>query len=378
MTVKEKFLDDLGGKEREIIVPNSSLNEKLFKHCTDMMNTYEYTKRNYIFPNTFHEKGIQIYEQLKKEIDFKFNINQFNDFILNYSDIHLEEDKKKVFGCCTSALFKLAEKGIEVYLNGQGKRFDYLLHHLTEFDDLILDNFKGKELLSHAISRDEKGGSLIIANSDLDRSGMQFGTQGSFDTLTLLNCNINASFYNLSNTSDSYANTIIVANSRGDGGFYSICEKHGKLELFLYAYNNFEEFGYRVGGEGQIKKIFALHNKGKKIFEEAGVADDFKLLAADFNGTIDDGNIDLILAANNESKQMLEKCKCKSLKLYNNKGWGIGRATKVKKDKINEDEYNQILTKNNLHLILDYFKYMQGKTYSYQNMMDVLQLVEEL
>ncbi|MFC1698267.1 hypothetical protein ACFL1H_08080, partial [Nanoarchaeota archaeon] len=172
MKTKEKFLDDLGGEERDIKIVKTPNSDYINELGIEVLNKF-YTSNNpinidaenieYYYNNIFHYVAPKIkkinYDDLTFFIHANLNIHDNN----NYSKTSPYFFLGAYSGCLLHILTQIHPQ--RYYINGLGQRFDYLFCGANYFDELIVDNFESQGLCK-GVGLNGEGNLLLTINNE--------------------------------------------------------------------------------------------------------------------------------------------------------------------------------------------------------------------
>ncbi|MFC1697779.1 hypothetical protein ACFL1H_05575 [Nanoarchaeota archaeon] len=275
------FLDDLGGKEREIIIPQSTNLDFIIKtwerfndSFNDHLSEYKLSQNN-SFGYYFVEDSL--FETVITDDDIKSFI-----FTLSYNDYDFEKITK--LGRFTGYLLrKWFEKNDNFYINGHGIEFDYLFFHTTNLKNIIVDNFKGNEIMSN-LGTNGVAGNIVTMNCVGDYIAKNIGTYGKVNSVIGLNNKIN---HSLSNISGEVNYCINIDNE----GYENGCSlgTNGKLNLFIHYNNSGIGNAKNLAQEkGFVDTAFLINNNSSGIGADAGTKsrDMYRLNTEKYKGKI--------------------------------------------------------------------------------------------
>ena len=126
----------------------------------------------------YHNKDFEvkknIYDELKNDFfqDFDFSDSVLQEFILRVDSENLSRRGERILGSYSGCLLeflteknKLTGKRTRVYINGIGKKFNYLFWRAKHIDELIVDNFEGRDICARIAEYDGSANAVIVCNS---------------------------------------------------------------------------------------------------------------------------------------------------------------------------------------------------------------------
>ncbi|MBT5022877.1 hypothetical protein HOK51_07645 [Candidatus Woesearchaeota archaeon] len=130
----------------------------------------------------------QIFSELKNNSlsNFKFDIADLTSFVHARSNSDGFENELVVLGLYSGALLSLLtkrnillNKKTRVHINGEGNNFPYLFNYAQYVDEIIVENFKGKEVCSCISYGNFKANLIAFANMELGRSSSFIGSKNN-------------------------------------------------------------------------------------------------------------------------------------------------------------------------------------------------------
>ncbi|MFC1697762.1 hypothetical protein ACFL1H_05490 [Nanoarchaeota archaeon] len=232
-----KFLDNLGGNEREIKQIEDRL-EPYFENLKELLN---YEVKNDL-------KDYDGFYEISKRNLSETDITEGNlrDFIYTNINNELEIEDQRILGKYTSIILELLNEKTEnltFYINGNGQKFDYLFYYAKNFHELIIDNFVGRNICT------------AIAD------------KGTVNLIMAVNCKVQQSFNHIP-FHVGYVDSLIVVNNIIEDGVYSI----GNLNNLIIANNSGWHIGYNNNEEFKDIAYFKGFNEDKRR------GPDFKLI----------------------------------------------------------------------------------------------------
>ncbi|MBT5022032.1 hypothetical protein HOK51_07770 [Candidatus Woesearchaeota archaeon] len=168
-----------GIKPKGVKVKDSSKLEKLIEIGNSIMTRFvdscsEYSRNE---DSRLHPEIVKI---LKTELlsEFEFNTDDLISFVHAKSGVEGSETELKILGFYSGALLSmLTEKNIwlnqktRVHINGEGNSFPYLFSYAQYIDEIIIENFKGKQVCNNISQGESKANLIVFANM----CGNEFG-----------------------------------------------------------------------------------------------------------------------------------------------------------------------------------------------------------
>ncbi|MFC1697763.1 hypothetical protein ACFL1H_05495 [Nanoarchaeota archaeon] len=369
-----KFLHDLGGDERELEIVKTTAVNNLCKYfdqflpiTTKKFNDLKWLKNA---PTDDFFGSRPIYDYMKKEVkNLDFDEQDLKSFIyINYSKEYSLFEQSHL-GIFSGILLEQLDQN-EVYINGLNQFYNCLFKWTKNFNNLILDNFQGQFTFNN-IGAEGKINNLIIANSELDMGAEYLGGRGgNIDTLLFLNCS---------------------GNHMGS----SIGENKGKVNKLIIA-NNYGEYSMHMGDESEVNFILNAYNNGAsdsgQVNEKckAGtIIYDSNIRGEDQKGSLY-GFGDNLIVANYDARQLslhygyFDKAILHNIKedpkykIFYREYTRKFHSEKIIGDPKAGFEYRKIKEKHNITDLLEFFKQMQGKHYSKEEIYNVKQMVEDI
>ncbi|MFC1697780.1 hypothetical protein ACFL1H_05580, partial [Nanoarchaeota archaeon] len=252
MITKEKtqFLDDLGGKEREIIIPQSTNLDFLINHWKNYRVDHKDIHK-YLYEDTF--------EPSLNNIDF--SNEDLNNFIYTLSTIDIGSNLE-VVGTYTGYLLRYwyekqrdNNKNTDFYINGHGLKFNNLFQETKYAGNVIVDNFKGQHIFLN-FAKEGKAGNVVLMNCSGMANGQLIGNEYSKvrSVIALNNCGMQvaAACQNI----DYY----IAINNKADytGGN---CANDGDINLMILSENIGDNIAINLGkNQGEVHSVFMINN----------------------------------------------------------------------------------------------------------------------
>ncbi|MFC1697760.1 hypothetical protein ACFL1H_05480 [Nanoarchaeota archaeon] len=374
------FLDDLEGEERDINIPKDSDIENLMK-------TFESWSDNTLIDD--HESFGPHYFKLIELIENNLiNKNTINEFVSVYLNNDFENKKQEMLGIFTGAMLDIYTKKFQddIYINGHNNYFNYLFHHAKNINTLILDNFKGDNILRKAGT--ENINNLIIANSNLKECCNYIGQKGKINNLILLNNTIERGFYYAFNS--GAINNLIIANCNIDD-FGEQIGYNSKINLFLNLNCIINDSFGELGLNAEINNASFINSRvaGSLFMACCGSNPDKTDINNDY---IKMGNINVMLA-NSVGYNVLCESYINKLILYKAHFSDKDEDNPYGSDKVNnfndnlhanfisnepdsEIDYDIII--QNMHDLINFTKSKYNKKFEYDDIIKVKDLVEAL
>ncbi|MFC1698093.1 hypothetical protein ACFL1H_07150 [Nanoarchaeota archaeon] len=266
---KIKFLDDLGGHERKIIKPKSTIVDLLITEFNKLKNL------NLIKDVNLVGKHQNIYDILYKTLTEKLNFTDYSNidlisFIYQSSIMEDDDYDSQLRGIYSGVLLNILSdrnKDFTFYIDGRGIKFKYLFMHanLKETDNLIIDNFNGGDLCNYLVTKN-KANLVALINCSGSYLGCEIGSDKSnINYLYLINNNSENIGFQIGKS--SIINNLIMINNHGKtiGG---LARDGGKID-FLYFNKNISEHGINYGDKpmGKVNCTIYKDNEGQNGFK---------------------------------------------------------------------------------------------------------------
>ncbi|MFC1697761.1 hypothetical protein ACFL1H_05485 [Nanoarchaeota archaeon] len=220
---KNTFLDDLkGNKEREIKVVKDTTYDNLYYN---LLKLFKLEFKNSL--DTFEGCFDLAVENLR---DFDFDANDLKNFIYATAMNEFDFEEQRRLGGYTGILLHLLNcryDNLSFYINGHGMEYDHLFHYAKTVDELIVDNFKGREIcngLGHV--------------------------RGYVNTFMAVNCDVTSSFAHIPFIR-SKAGSIIIVNNKIKDGVHSVGSVDTDVKNLIISNNS----GFRVGYNNNVKEL---------------------------------------------------------------------------------------------------------------------------
>jgi len=212
--------------------------------------------------------------------DTDFKENDLKEFISARSGSIHEGDESIILGFYSGCLLHLLternrKKGQKTifYVNGQGKRFDYLFYHAREVDEVIVDNFVGDYICG-----------------EVGRSGSSgvYGIKSKSNLVMVVNCKGEYIAESVGRGDNSYIDSVTVANNVGGFAAEYVGSSHGRVGSVIVSNNKGNFAAYNVGDcGGEVGYVIVINNKGDDAASEVASTG---------------GKCDLVMIVNNEGK----------------------------------------------------------------------------
>jgi hypothetical protein len=200
-------------KEREVIpVENKTSLEGLINISDAFVKMYQEKSADHY--------ADEIYDQMYKvlhENEITFAEQDLMDFI----DATSGKKNTQVIGLFTGALLhrltevnRQAYKKTRIYIDGKGKKYDYLFSHCKEADEVIVENLE-RNFICQGIAQKGHASLIYLSNMSGFAIGANIGNCGKVDTLIL--ANNNGTYVGSDLFANGSANFILVMNNRGMG-----------------------------------------------------------------------------------------------------------------------------------------------------------------
>ncbi|MBT5022164.1 hypothetical protein HON01_05045, partial [Candidatus Woesearchaeota archaeon] len=197
--------------------------------------------------------------------EVNFNNADLTNFIFSRINSDCDELEAKIVGMYSSALLEILtennrEKNLSTrfYINGDGNEFDYLFFGVCNFDELIVDNFKGNNICEGACSGGNTGNFLALLNLEGDNiaEGIGGGKRQILETGEYVG--------GLNHLVVSGCNSSRVCDYMAGGGYIGTC-------LFLDN-KKVESVGYMaINHLGTIDSLIAYNNNfSARLFPNIG------------------------------------------------------------------------------------------------------------
>lgn len=222
----------------------------------------------YIYPREVHHHKpyLALYNRLRQELaEVDFNVDDLVNFILARIDREnngslwqiishqRNESPQFALGVYTGCLLHILTernrsigKPTNVYIDGKGAPFPFLFAFAKEFDEIVVENFKGDYICSFVGSFEGHGGTVVVTNCEgnnlLDEAGMN---KGVINNIILLN------------------NT---CSSAGNG----TAKYGGEVKNIVLVNNNIHTCFEAIGKSGRVNNFFAINTESYKFAHEAG------------------------------------------------------------------------------------------------------------
>ncbi|MBT5022802.1 hypothetical protein HOK51_07920 [Candidatus Woesearchaeota archaeon] len=156
-----------------------------------MLMGSEYLERDLGFYQDPGDVYTQIYNDLKNDYltNFEFTKDHLDKAIVALPHRPITPGQQILTGLYSGVLLEILfernkqeNKPTRFHFNGQGTQFDYLFRHVRNFDELIIENFKGTRVCSRAAIHGGKGNLLVfLNNSDTKTKHASLGSEpGSY------------------------------------------------------------------------------------------------------------------------------------------------------------------------------------------------------
>lgn len=212
-------------------------------------------------------------KEVKKNLEYiNFNKEDIKDLIFAKVNNDYNVYETQVLGAYTGCLLNLLTernqkdgKRTKLYINGHGNRFDYLFFRTTNIDELIINNFVGDWIGSHA-GETGKINFLCGLNIDGDQTFLYAGN----DCKTNFIGGINLKGNNILSTigvSNSNINFVFGINIRG---YRSLAEiKQAKLIVGANIFGD-ESLCWTGSSKGKVGMAVGINLEGEKAFIYSG------------------------------------------------------------------------------------------------------------
>ncbi|MFC1698091.1 hypothetical protein ACFL1H_07140 [Nanoarchaeota archaeon] len=228
---KTKFLDDLGGNERELTQPESTTLDKLNEIRDIIIKEYN-SRNNYLFLNTFMKEA---YEEINNRLDeltsdLKYKEIDLKNFIYANSNLDLG-DSAATLGAYSAYLLDKLNLDF-FYINGFKNHFDHLFQGSSNCKNLIIESINGFDVGANI----SNSGLLAFINI----KGDQIGTHAANERKT---------------------NNVFYINNNGKDIGISVAE-FGEASFIAYINNKGEYIGRESGHSAEIDTFLAINNVG--------------------------------------------------------------------------------------------------------------------
>jgi len=170
--------------------------------------------------------------------------------------IEVEKNKASILGLYTGCLLDLLterrrEQGLETcfYINGQGRKFDYLFSFAKHVDKVIVDNFNARSICSY------------IANGG-----------GKANLVLVMNCKGDFIASDVGSDKGSNVGMVIMSNVEGQETCFGTGGYGAKAGIVLLVNNKGNDMGGNVAtNEGEVELLIAVNNKMNKCLASPGI-----------------------------------------------------------------------------------------------------------
>ncbi|MFC1697776.1 hypothetical protein ACFL1H_05560 [Nanoarchaeota archaeon] len=262
------FLDDLGGDEREIIIPGSNptmdklnaVRDQLFEEFND--DTISTGLQ--LFIKEEHQKICERLDKLTNNLQYEQE--DLKNFIFENSNLDIDI-LEPVLGVYTAYLLDKLNLDF-FYINGLNNQFNYLFCNSKNCKNLIIENFSGFNIGLYISTT----GLLAYINNKGKNIGLEVGYDGKTDDpfydMEMKGRTNNVFFINnkgkqigFSAAHATKASFIAFINNEGEYTAKSFCE-HGDIDTLFALNNKGDYFGKSIAEYGKINNLILKDNKG--------------------------------------------------------------------------------------------------------------------
>ncbi|MFC1698092.1 hypothetical protein ACFL1H_07145 [Nanoarchaeota archaeon] len=323
----QQFLDDLGGDEREIIIPKSGPVIDKLNGVRDMIiHEFDDGYNHILIRNNIKKIYKKIYKRLEElSLNLNYDKKDLTNFI--HANINLDiGNGNSILGVYSAYLLDKLNLDF-YYIDGKGNEFDQLFQGSQNCKNLIIENFQG----DHVGADISTSGLLAFINNNGDKIGKSAGDQG--ETNNVFYINNKGKEIGSTVAYEGKANNVFYINNIGDLICYFVCVQ-GKINSILALNNEGMGFGKDLANEGEINNLIVKDNKSSKLFQGLG----YKW-----------GSVDTAYLINNEGESKIMAHKINKFYVYN------PLPDDPDDEKIKEEvfaNYNQLIKQKNLSNII--------------------------